>query len=105
MDLLGLRRIDGIVGQDGQGHFGALGPADHVHDAAQFHPDDVDDFAALLLHGHYLVVHMDLAAQVSWSARFDLAHDAMILIEAQHRANPDERKLHLDAEILQGVGG
>jgi len=106
VDLLGFGGIHGVMGQDGQHDLGAFGPADHVNDAAQFHADDLDGFAARLLHRDNLVVHVDLAAEIRRTAGLDLLdHAVAVVLDAQHGADADEREFHLDAEILQGVGG
>ena len=49
---------------------------------------------------------MNLAAAVGRAAGDDLPdHAVAVVLDAQHGADADEGELHLDAEILQGVGG
>ena len=105
-DLLAHRGVGGVARLDDEAHPRPLRAADHVDDLAKLHPDDLDG----LLRRPWATA-MILSFGLSWRPRSAgppgtislTAHD--VVLEAEHRADPDKLELHLDAEVLAGVGG
>ena len=105
-DLLGLAGVRRVVGLDGEDNLGVLRAAHHVDDATQLHAEHLDGFGAGLFDRENLVVDFNLPAEVGRAAGDDFTHDAVaVLFGAQDRTDADERKFHLNAEILEAVGG
>src|ERR1035437_1429584 len=97
----GIGRIGGL---NRQRDLRALVAADLVHDPAELHADDFHGLRAGLGDGDNLVVRFKLFAEVGGTARDDLLHDAIVVLDAQHRADADELELHLNAKVLKRAG-
>ena len=96
----------GRIGRlDDDAHLGVFLTTDHVYDLAQFHADDFDGLGASLGDGDDAVVGFEFAPEIGGTAGNDFFDVAVIVFDAQERADADELEFHLNPKILEGFGG
>ena len=89
----------------GKAHFGALFAADHIDNLPQLHVDNVHRRFLVLGHFDDLVPWVQLVAHVRRTSGNELLNDAVAVLISQKSADTDQRILHGDRKVVQGIGG
>ena len=101
LDRLSLRGIGRVRRKHEKPHFRSLLAADLLDHFVEPHVAHVGEFAGALRHCGNSIAHLQTSVGLRGSAGHQALNLRVTILRPQHRADPDQRESHVNAEILQ----